>query len=129
MGLKMRIDEVGTHFATLHLIGRIDNETSPSLDQEIQELLKNKIHTIILDMKEVSFVSSAGIGIIIKAQTTLRKKKGELVMMNMQDQVKKVFEIIRMLPALNVFESVEELDAYLAKVQNRILEDGDFSEV
>ena len=80
-------------------------------------------------MKEVSFISSAGVGIIIKAQTTLRKKKGDLVMMNMQDQVKKVFEIIRMLPALNVFESVEELDAYLAKVQKRIVEEGDFMDI
>jgi len=45
-------------------------------------------------------------------------------MMNLQPQVKKAFEIMNLIPNLNVFEDEKELDEYLAKVQQRIT-DGD----
>ena len=39
--------------------------------------------------------------------------------MNLKPQIKKVFEIINALPELNVFRSIEELDAYLDKMQKK----------
>ena len=47
-----------------------------------------------------------------------------IFMINVQPQVKKVFEIMQLGPVLNVFESVQELDEYLEKIQDRIVEEG-----
>jgi hypothetical protein len=41
---------------------------------------------------------------------------------NLQPQIRKVFEIIQALPSLNIFESVEELDRYLAAMQRKVRE-------
>ena len=45
--------------------------------------------------------------------------------MNLQPQIRKVFDIIQALPSLNVFESVEELDQYLAEMQRKVREGKD----
>ena len=101
-------------------IGPIDTETSSTLDKEICRILAKTCKTLVLDMAGVDYITSSGIGIIAKTKATLKKNSGDLAMINLQPQVKKVFEIIRLLPALNVFASKEELDEYLGKVQRRI---------
>ncbi len=94
------------------------------LDNEITNAFERDIKTLVIDMSSVKFISSAGIGVIFKAKTTATRKDANFAMINLQPQVEKVFEIMRILPTLNVFESVEELDEYLGKVQRKIT-DGD----
>ena len=120
MKLKIRIKQTKPGVVTLSPIGPIDTETSSTLDKEICRILAKTCKTLVLDMAGVDYITSSGIGIIAKTKATLKKNSGDLAMINLQPQVKKVFEIIRLLPALNVFASKEELDEYLGKVQRRI---------
>ncbi len=120
MKLKIRIRQTKPGIVTLSLFGPIDTETSSSLDKEIRRILAQANKTLVLDMAGVDYITSAGIGIIAKTKASLKKNNGDLAMINLQPQVEKVFEIMRLLPALNVFASQEELDEYLGKVQRKI---------
>ena len=120
MTLTINNEQTKPGIVTLFLGGRIDSDTAPELDQEITGLLAKPVKTLVLDMEEVDFLSSAGVGTIAKAKTVLSRKEAGLAMINLQPQIKKVFEIIRLLPSLNVFESVQELDEYLARVQENM---------
>jgi anti-anti-sigma factor len=75
-------------------------------------------------MKEISFISSTGIGVIVKTRNTLKQKGSDLTMVNVQPQIKRVFDIMQLTPILKVCENQEELDDYLVTIQNRIIEDG-----
>ena len=123
MTLSIRVKQTKPGLVTLFPVGHIDSDTAPKLDQEITRLLAEPIKTLVLDMEEVAFLSSAGVGTIAKTKTALNRKGAELAMINLQPQIKKVFEIIRLLPTFNVFESVQELDEYLAKVQKKIADE------
>lgn len=105
-------------------LGPLDSETYRILDAEIKGALTESVNTVVLDMAGVEFIASAAIGIIAKTRATLARKSGELAMINLQPQVRKAFEIMNLIPNLNIFEDEKELDEYLAKVQQRIL-DGD----
>ena len=125
MGLKITKAEIQTGRAvTLLLEGELDNNSSIALDKEISGITEGSITAIILDMEKISFISSSGIGVIVKAQNALKASDAELTMVNLQPQVKRVFEIMQLTPVLNVCESREELDEYLLKIQNRIIEKG-----
>ena len=129
MQLTIRTRQTKANVITLTPQGPVDGNTYMLLDKTIGGLLGEPIKVLILDMEGVNFVSSAGVGIIMKAKTSLAKKRAELVMTNLQPQVKKVFEIIRLLPTLGVFQSQQELDDYLAGIQRRIVEEeGEFPE-
>jgi anti-anti-sigma regulatory factor len=47
---------------------------------------------------------------------------GELALVNPQPQIRKVFDIMKLLPAMNVFANIQELDEYLARIQKRVIE-------
>ena len=121
MTLLINLNNINTHSVRMSLSGSINSDTADILDGEIARLLDHAISTLVLDFSDITYISSAGVGVIMKAKTSLTRRKGDLAMINLQPQVKKVFEIIRLLPTLNVFESVQEMDEYLGKIQRGII--------
>lgn len=120
MELKIRIEQTEPGVVTLLPFGSINTDTCMILDKEVEKLLTQAKKALVLDMAEVDFVSSAGIGTIAKTKNSLNKIGSDLAMINLQPQVKRVFEIIRLLPSMNVFVNTEELDEYLNRVQRDI---------
>jgi len=120
MELTVKIKQKDSATVMVLPIGSLDSETYRLLDVEIGGVLAEPIHTLVLDLAGVDFITSSGVGAITKAKTILNQRGADLAMINLQPQVKKVFEIMDLLPVLNVFENTEELDEYLGKVQRRI---------
>lgn len=108
----------------LVLNGELNNQTSSQLSEAINTVMNCPTQTLVLDMEGVSFISSTGIGVIVKARNTLKQNGSDVTMMNIQPQVKRVFDIMQLTPILKVCENQQELDEYLATIQNRILEEG-----
>ena len=126
MPLKITSTQINAQTVSLTLIGQLDSQTAPVLDRQVQKSLRDGVGIIVLDLASLKMITSAGVGVVMKAQTSLAKRAGELMMLNMQPQIKKVFEIIRLLPTLQVFDDTQEMDNYLIKIQQRIQEDGSF---
>ncbi len=106
------------------LKGELNNQTSGQLNQAISTMLDAPVKALVLDMKEISFISSTAIGVIVKTRNALKQKGSDLTMVHIQPQVKRVFDIMQLTPILKVCEDQEELDNYLVTIQNRIIEDG-----
>ncbi|MHC4292209.1 MAG: STAS domain-containing protein [Planctomycetota bacterium] len=126
MALKITAIKTDSRTAQITISGKLDSETSAAFDQQIQKSIMAGARIVILDMAKLEMITSAGVGVVMKTQTTLVNRAGELMMLNMQPQIKKVFEIVRLLPTLTVFESTEEMDNYLIKIQQRMQEEGSF---
>ena len=126
MPLTVKIIQPKPGAVTLSPVGSIDSNATRILETEISGALTEQVKTLVLDMSGVDFIASSGVGTIIKTKENLTRKAGDFAMINLQPQVKKAFEIMNLIPALNVFEDEKELDEYLAKVQQRI-RDGDES--
>lgn len=122
MELTVKLKQSTPSIITLLPAGKINSDTSEILDREIARALTEPVKTLVIDMADVSFITSAGIGVITKANVSTARKNAEFAMIHLQPQVKTVFEVIRLLPTMNVFESVEELDKYLGTLQRRISE-------
>jgi anti-anti-sigma factor len=101
-------------------VGQVTSDTTPALEEKIISCLNRSPKTLVLDMQEVEFMTSAGVGLMTKAKTLMDKNNGNFAMINLQPQIKKVFEIMRLVPTLNVFADTLELDEYLAKVQRKM---------
>ena len=74
-------------------------------------------------MKHLDYISSAGLRVVFKAAKTLRALGGSVALANRQPQIVKVFEIVKALPDLRVFESDEEMDDYLKAMQDKSRQD------
>ncbi|HBD08654.1 MAG TPA: anti-sigma factor antagonist, partial [Syntrophobacteraceae bacterium] len=92
------------------------------LEKRVEYVLQEgQAKHITLDMAGVEYISSMGVRVVLKTQKQLKQRGGTLSMMNLQPQIKKVFEIINALPSLQVFASIEELDNYLTEMQRQAL--------
>ncbi len=120
MELSIKVKHTEPRVVTISPVGSIDSNSYEQLDQKINEILAEPLETLILDLAGVTFITSSGVGTIVKAREILTKTNRDFATVNAQPQVWKVFEIMSLLPTLNVFESKQELDEYLARVQRRI---------
>jgi len=100
--------------------GSLDTSTAPILEKEIKSILEKSPPMIILDLKGLDYISSMGVRVIFQTHKSLSLNDGKLMMVNLQSQVKKVFDIINALPKMGIFQSIEEMDAYLDAIQKGI---------
>jgi anti-anti-sigma factor len=98
-------------------IGAIDASTYTILEDKVEDVLKESPDVIIFDMEFADYISSSGIRVLLKTKKTLKETSGKMVFMNLQPQIKKVFDILQAVPTLKVFASIEELDNYLDVMQ------------
>ena len=120
MPLTVRLKEKSTGAFTLYLEGQIDTTTYTVLEKKIDQVLQSAATVIIFDMEGVDYMSSVGVRVVLKARKVLKKKNGKALLVNLQPQIKKVFEIIKALPTTDVFSSVKELDMYLDRMQRNM---------
>ena len=123
MALAIRTTKPTDLSIKINLDGNLNDETMESFEEEVKRLLTNPLQTLILDLQDLQFISSSGIGALVKLKATLYSKKTELVTINLPPQIEKVFKIMRLLPVMNVFESVQELDHYLNKMQKKVIKE------
>ena len=112
-------EEQGGRVLRASLDGSLDGGTAPNLDADLTSRIRSGIDLLILDMKRLNYISSAGLRIVFKAAKAMRSMGGSLALANRQPQIIKVFEIVKALPDLRVFESDEEMDSYLTAMQDK----------
>ena len=80
-------------YSVFKLNGRLDSNTAMGFEQKLFDCIENGTQRLILDFEELDYISSAGLRVILKATKSLKSTEGKLVLCEMQDYVKEVFEI------------------------------------
>lgn len=76
---------------TLALVGRLDTNTAPSLEAAINENIEG-VTKLVLDLKNLEYISSAGLRVILSAQKEMNNR-GQLIVKNVCDFIMDLFEI------------------------------------
>ena len=106
----------------ISLAGSLDTDTASQLQDKIDHEIDSTVHMVIMDLKRLEFLSSAGLRVIFKTKKLMESHHGKFMLLNLQPQVRKVFDIIKALDGMNVFKSQEEMDEYLTAMQNKVLD-------
>jgi anti-sigma B factor antagonist len=99
--------------------GPIDSDTYLDFDDKTKSILVPSTKGVVLDLANVDYISSAGLGVLFTMKKFLKQKGSDLVFSNLKPQIKRLFEIVNALPKETVFQSTEEADAYLYKMMNQ----------
>ena len=124
MPLEIEIHAEPHEGKRISLAGSLDTDTANQLQDKIDHEIDSTVHMLIIDLKRLQFLSSAGLRVIFKTKKYMDSHEGKFMLLNLQPQVRKVFDIIKALDGMNVFRSEEEMDEYLTAMQNKVL-DGD----
>ena len=75
----------------IKLVGRLDTTTAPALDKTINEDIAGT-KNLVLDVKELEYISSAGLRVLLSAQKKMQKI-GSMKVTNVCEAVMEVFEM------------------------------------
>jgi len=122
MSLVITVTPEANNGKRVSIAGSLDSNTAPQLQQSINAEIDDSVSTTIIDFKDLDFLSSAGLRVIFKTKKVMDNNGGKFLLVNLQPQIKKVFEIIKALDGMNVFKDQDEMDDYLAAMQNKVKE-------
>ena len=120
MSLQIIVDTSREHLHKVKLQGRLDTNTAPDLEKQLDSVLTAGAKMVAFDLAELDYISSAGLRCLFRAKKTMDKAGGAVCMVNMQPQVEKVFQIVKALPEGNMFKSWDEVDTYLDRIQREM---------
>jgi anti-sigma B factor antagonist len=87
------IEEHQSGINIFKLNGRLDSNTSQGFEKKIFQAIDDGSKNMIIDFKDLEYISSAGLRVILKATKALKREEGKMMLCDMQDYVKEVFEI------------------------------------
>jgi anti-sigma B factor antagonist len=93
--------------------GELDLYNSYKLKELLMKMLEKKIERFIINLDEVEYIDSSGIGALIYIFSTLKKLNHKLAMTNIHGSVKKVIELTKL---MGFFPITETLDEAIKKV-------------
>jgi len=77
---------------TLSVFGKLSTTTADTFGQVVEEAI-GETQRLVLDFKEVSYLASSGLRVLISAQKKLELKKGSMTILHVNSDLKEVFEI------------------------------------
>ena len=86
--------------AVFTLGGRLDTVTAPELEKELKGSLDG-VSELTLDLKELDYISSAGLRVLLSAQKTMNKQ-GSMIILNTKPEIMDIFEITGFTDILNI---------------------------
>jgi len=124
MSLQVKIDFAVAERVVVRPIGKLDAVSCQEFDRALDGVLAQapRGSTLVIDLVDLEYVSSAGLRSLFRARKAMRTNGGFSLIVHAQPQVRKVFEIVKAVPVHEIFRSVEELDAYLAEMQRKVVE-------
>ena len=78
----------------LELKGYLDAHTAPELEKAFQALLDGKKYNIIVNCRELTYISSAGLGVFMAYIEDVRKNDGDIKLSNMSPKVYNIFDLL-----------------------------------
>ena len=88
--------------------GYLDSSTFPQLQEHLNNLLQEGIHYYLLDLADLDYISSAGLGVLMGILREVREKQGDLKIVNMSEKIERVFSLLGFSRLMKVYASEEE---------------------
>jgi anti-sigma B factor antagonist len=92
----------------LELDGRLDTVTSADLNKKIMSLLSNGEKYFVLDLARLTYVSSAGLRVLLMGAKKSAGAGGRMVLANLRDMVQEVFDIAGFTNIFSIYTSQDE---------------------
>ncbi|MBM4169452.1 MAG: STAS domain-containing protein [Ignavibacteria bacterium] len=86
-----------------------------SLNDELQRLVKESKARVVVDLGNVKFMNSSGLGMLIRSLTTLRNAGGDLKLARASEKIESLLMVTKLITVFDHYETVDEAVAAFKK--------------
>jgi anti-anti-sigma factor len=103
---------MGSVIKVVELSGTFDSSKAKQFRKEINDCLKKGINIVIVDLKNVTFMDSSGLGALVLALKTIQAARGKLLLSSISEPVKMLFELTSMISVFEILSDRAEFKEY-----------------
>ena len=119
MRIDIKADQNKEGFFTVIPHASIDADSHDDFRNHLHPILNKSTKGILIDLKEVNYISSAGLGVLFSVNQLMKENKGTLLFCHLKPQIEKLFDVVKVLPKENQFKSIEEADLFFYAIMNK----------
>jgi anti-sigma B factor antagonist len=105
--MKIAVEEDAQVYL-LKLKGELDASTCLEVDRAIEMALAGPLEKLWIDFAELTYISSAGLGVLISHLGTMEARQISMVLYGMSNQVRNVFELLGLHMIMNIVPTKED---------------------
>lgn len=90
------------------IAGEVDVYTSPSLKERLVEAAEEDCDLMIVDLDQVGFIDSSGLGVLVGALRRLRERGAEMHIVCTREQILKIFRITGLDKVFPIFAGMDQ---------------------
>jgi len=107
MELDIRTQQDGS-VCTVELEGEVDVYTAPRLKEELVALIEGGCTHVIVNLEDVAFIDSSGLGVLVSALRRARERDGAVRIVCTRENVLKIFRITGLDKVFPIFATASE---------------------
>jgi anti-sigma B factor antagonist len=104
---------VDTSVQVLSPAGILDSTQAEEIRNQVDNALATGATTLLMDLKETTFIDSSGLGILVSVLKRVRSQECDMIICSINPQVKMLFELTSMDQVFEIFENREAFEASL----------------
>lgn len=93
--------------AKIKIDGYLDSSTFPRLQEYLSSLVAQGQYRLLLDLSDLDYISSAGLGVLMGMLREVRDKGGDLKIVNMSEKIERVFNLLGFSRILRLYSAEE----------------------
>jgi len=98
--------------------GYLDSSTFPELQERLSAMISEKSYRFVIDVEELNYISSAGLGVLMGMLQEVREHEGDLKMANMSTKIRNVFDMLGFSRLLRIYENVDQaVEAFKKEIE------------
>jgi anti-sigma B factor antagonist len=95
--------------AVLHLQGKImGGPDATTLHEKLHELIETGTRSVVVDLRDVDWMNSSGLGILIGGLSALRKSGGDLRLSTVTEKIEEVLRITKLDRVFDIYSTIED---------------------
>lgn len=114
--MEITVRDKGT-ISIIQVKGRLDLASGTQIKEQAKRLLAKNVTAIHLNLGEVDFINSSGLGSLVSVMKEIRLYKGRLTLSNLAGYVQEIFDITQLSHIFEIYSTEDEaLASYQAMV-------------
>jgi len=97
-------------YSIMKLHGEIDLYNVDELKNEFNSLMAKKIYNIGIDLSDVAYIDSSGLGAFLSVIKEIRNNDGKMLLFNLSESVRKILNLTRLTSFFDISESAEQIE-------------------
>ena len=111
-GLNVKVENQNKDYSIIELSGFLDAHTVNVFEERMAEIIEGGQNRMVIDLKGLNYISSAGIGALMALTQQVRRESGDIVLLQPNDKVFKILDLLGFTKIFNVAHSEDEIVNY-----------------